>query len=75
MYNRNESTYLSGLKRKDLLLKTLQDDKTNTWYAVALAQNPAKVQQLYLNAKPYHYYLQVDVAGGTLSDSSYELAD
>ena len=60
MYNRNESTYLSGLRRKDLLLKTLQDDKANTWYAVALAQNPAKVQQLYLNAKPYHYYLQVD---------------
>ena len=60
MYNRNESTYLSGLRRKDLLLKTLQDDKANTWYAVALAQNPAKVQQLYLNAKPYHYFLQVD---------------
>lgn len=77
MYNRNESTYLSGLRRKDLLLKTLQDDKANTWYAVALAQNSAKVQQLYLNAKPYHYFLQVDtnpVNEGVVqfNDESYE---
>lgn len=60
LYNRSESTYLAGLVRKDLLLKTIQEDTSNTWYAVALAQNPAKVQQLYLNASPYHYYLQVD---------------
>lgn len=67
-----------------LLLTTLSKDKTNQWFAVALAQGEAATssngystnnQQLYLNAKPYEYYLRVDLNGGALTDSGYSVAD
>lgn len=71
-----ESTYRKGFRTYDLLLTTIRKDELNnhnTWYAVALAQNANKTQQLYLNAHPYKYRLEVDVngSGATLTDNNY----
>lgn len=73
-----ESTYRKGFRTYDLLLTTIRKDELNNhniWYAVALAQNANKTQQLYLNAHPYKYRLEVDVNGSnaTFNDTNYAM--
>ena len=72
-----ESTYRPSFEwgSKDLLLTTVSKDTTNDWYAVALAQNAAKDQQLYLNASPYNFRLQLDVTGGEFDLNAISFAD
>lgn len=62
LYN-TDATY--GFRNKDLLLTTVEKDAANgtIWYAIAIAQNEAMDQQLYLKASPYEYQLDIDVAG------------
>lgn len=54
-----------------LLLDALEQDSTynqDTWYGVALEENEADVQQLYLRASPYQYHAEYDLEGGEFID-------
>lgn len=66
LYNNDENMRLGN----ELLLNTLAKDKDNTWYAIALSQNSANNQQLYLNVRPYPYALKLDPNGGTYDGST-----
>lgn len=56
----NEDSY-GFPKKQELVLTTIAKDVTNTWYAVALAQDTSMNQQLYLNAPMYPYAFAFDL--------------
>lgn len=58
----------------ELLLTTIKKDAANDWYAVALAQNDSNDQQLYLNAIPYNYSLQLETGNGSINVANYSTA-
>lgn len=56
----------------DYMLTSIGKNNSPVWYAVALAQDDTKNQQLYINAKPYKFYLQLNLGkDGTLDDNAY----
>lgn len=74
-WGKNDKLYRHDEKRNGdtLLLTTLSKDKENTWYAVALSQDAATNQQLYLDADPYEYKIALYPNGDnvTLTDEDY----
>ena len=46
-----------------------EDPSTPLWYGIALQENQAYNQQLYLNAHPYQFKIELDTDGGTLADT------
>lgn len=77
LINKNNRTngwdFVSG---EDFVLTSIGKDNNPIWYGVALQQNNAKNQQLYLNAKPYEFHMELDLQGGSLAgiDSDYSSA-
>lgn len=77
LINKNNRTngwdFVSG---EDFVLTSIGKDNNPIWYGVALQQNNAKNQQLYLNARPYEFHMELDLQGGNLAgiDSDYSSA-
>lgn len=73
-YNRSDST--GSLFHGDPFVLTeigeeyASDSNASPWYGIALSQNAAKNQQLYLNATPYQYTIELDLDGGTFTDTA-----
>lgn len=57
-----------------LLTDIYNDEDTNgyTWYAIAVKENSAYNQMLYLQAPTYKYKLKLDLNGGSMTDSDYD---
>lgn len=79
----NDTTYSPGIlfgnsilgTNKNLLLTDVHEDTENDWYAVALPQNAAMDQQLFLNASPYEFKLQLNAQGNLGSSASVNFAN
>lgn len=80
--DQNYVSYIPPIVNDELLLTTVSKDTNNTWYAIALSQKNENNQQLYLNAEPLNYQLQLDTlnvedvtfttpTGYTRSDNTY----
>ena len=73
--NSDESNKYNGgdgsiwLRGDPFVLTEIGENNAPVWYGVALSQNPAKNQQLYLNASPYQYTVELDLDGGSFTDT------